>query len=415
MKTLSPRMGAVRPGPPRRRWLAAALCAPLLLAACGGDAGNDDDAYQIGVLVALTGSYASLGEAEQKATAAFVEQVNANGGINGRPLELTVVDTRSNETEAVSGLRRLAGEDVLAVVGPSGTSTSIALKPVTADLELAAIGMASGTEIVEPVEEARWMFKNFPDITRSTRAMLSFTQGLGSETVAVLAPNNAYGQSQAQALPELAPEYGLEVVAEELHDPDATDFVPQLTRLRNADPDSVVVFGVVPASAVIAQDAQQMGFDAEFIYEPGSASPEFIEVGGDAVEGRYVVGTKALVADSLAQDDPQYEAVTEFTGAYGEQPTQFAGNGWDAILLIAQAIDEVDPDTSDVPAARAAVRDALENDLGGYVGVNGIYQYSPEDHSGLRTEGLALLEVADGEFRYAGRLQENGEVVLSDQ
>lgn len=404
----------------RARWrsrvtlLAAATAVSLLVSACGskGSGSGEEDVYHLGVLVALTGSYASLGEAERDSTAAFAEKINAEGGINGKKLKLTVVDTRSIESEAVNGLRKLANEGVLAVIGPSGTSEAIAIKPVTASLKLPAIGMASGTAIVEPVDEARWMFKNFPDITRSSRAMLSFAKGLGAEKVAVLAPNNAYGQQNAEAVPQLASEYGLTVVGSELHDPNATDFVPQLTRLKNANPDAVIVYGVVPATAIIAQNAKQMNFDAEFVYEPGAASPDFIKVGQDAVEGRYVVGTKALVADSIPQDDPQYQAVQDFVKAYGKQPTQFAGNGWDAISLIVEAIKKSNPDTSDVAAARQAIRDALENQLGGYVGVNGIYHYSPTDHGGLRTEGLALLKVENGAFRMAGRLAENGDVIL---
>ncbi|MEU8251216.1 ABC transporter substrate-binding protein [Nonomuraea sp. NPDC048916] len=403
-----------------RRWrLAAAALVPLLLAACGGggqaDGGGAAAPYHLGVLVDLTGSYAALGEAEKASTAAFAEKVNAAGGINGRELKLTVVDGRSSESDAVSGVRKLAGDGALAVIGPSGTSASIAIKPVTAGLKIPAIGMASGTAIVEPINEATWMFKNFPDITRSTRAMLSFTKSLGAKSVAVLAPNNAYGQQQSKAVPTLAAEYGLTMAGSELHDPDATDFVPQLTRLKSADPDSVIVFGVVPGSAVVAQNAKQIGFDAEFVYEPGSASPDFIKVGKDAVEGRYVVGTKALVSDSVAEDDPQYQAVKDFTAAYGAEPTQFAGNGWDAISLITEAIKKTNPDPSNLEAARTAIRDALENDLGGLALVNGVYRYSPTDHSGLGTEGLALLQVRDGAFRLAGRLSESGEVVLNQE
>jgi branched-chain amino acid transport system substrate-binding protein len=419
MRTHRAHSAGTRPSIWRARALvAAAAGVSLALAGCGGSAGgssggdSSNEPYHIGALLALTGSYAALGEAERDSTAAWVKKVNADGGINGRQVKLTVVDTRSVESEAVSGLRKLAGEGVLAVVGPSGTSEAIAVKPITASLKVPAIAMASGTAIVEPISDAKWMFKNFPDITRSTRAMLSFVKGLGATSVAVLAPNNAYGQGQAQAVPKVAGDYGLKVVGSELHDPNATDFVPQLTRLKGAHPDAVVVFGVVPASAVIAQNAKQLNFDAQFVYEPGSASPEFIKVGKDAVEGRYVVGTKALVSDSVSTDDPQYQTVQDFTKAMSTEPTQFAGNGWDAISLVAAAIEKSKPDTSDVEAARSSIRDALEGQLDGFVGVNGIYHYSKDNHSGLGTEGLALLQVENGKFKLAGRLAENGDVQL---
>ena len=115
MKKLSTVSGIWR----RTALTAGAAAIALTLAACSGGAapgdgngggGGDADAYKVGVLVGLTGSYAALGEPEQKAIELYVKQLNADGGIDGHPVELVVLDSGSTESTAVNQFRKLAIE-----------------------------------------------------------------------------------------------------------------------------------------------------------------------------------------------------------------------------------------------------------------------------------------------------------------
>jgi branched-chain amino acid transport system substrate-binding protein len=376
----------------------------------GCDAGSAP--YRIGVLVGLTGSYAALGEPERDAAEAYAEWANSQGGVNGHPIELVVADTTSSESEAVNQLRRLATqEEVIGIIGPSSSGEGVAIKPVATQLQVPTMVMASTRAIVTPVEEAEYVFKNFPSTDLSLRAQLSFAQEQGAETVAIVGANNAYGQEPIETLPEVAGEFGLEVVGSETFDPAATDMTAQLTTLQADNPDVILVWAVNPANAIIAANSQQLGMDdVQFSHSPGAASFGFIETAGEAANGQYVQGTTALVPDSVPEDSPQHEILTQFIETYrdeyGEDPNQFAGNAWDAMALLSEALQAADVNPCDAQAARTALRDSLESNINGFPGINAIYDFGPDDHAGQGLEGLALLQVQDGEFTLASTLTE---------
>jgi branched-chain amino acid transport system substrate-binding protein len=371
--------------------------------------------YKIGALLDVTGAYSALGETEREALQGFVKQINENGGVNGRDLELEIVDSRTDETEAVNGLRGLAEDGVVAVIGPSGTSTGTAVRPISASLELPMIVPASGTSIVQPLPEAKWIFKNFPDAQYGREALTAFAEELGASSVAGIAPNNTYGQDALQDLEGVAEEAGLTFAGAEMYEPGSTDFVPQLTKLKASAADAILVMDVPPATSIIAKNADQVDLgETHLLFDVGSAGQQFIETAGTAAEGKYVVGTKALVTDAIPQSDPQYEAInaysTNYTKATGKEPNQYSGLAWDALQLIVRALEENESAT-ELADLRSGIRDSLEATQG-YVGVLGEYNYSDDDHSGQDAGGLALLQVRDGKFTLAGSLTADGGVQL---
>jgi branched-chain amino acid transport system substrate-binding protein len=387
----------------------------MLLAACGdtGDAETvtpetdavDDDVepYRIGALLGLTGAYSALGEPQGDAVRAYVEWINDQGGVNGRPLEVVIVDSTSSESEAVNQLRRLATrENVIGVIGPSSTGEGIAVRSAANEMEIPTMVMASSRAIVEPVEDSDWMFKNFPSTDLSLEAQLAHAQQSGYERVAILGANNAYGTEPVELIDELADDYGMEVVAKELFDPESTDMSAQLTSIRGAEPDLVLVWAVEPQNSIVARNADSLGFEPSVSHSPGAASQAFISNGGDAVEGHLVQGMKTLVPESVEADDPQHDTIQAFVEVYeeahGELPGQFAGNAWDALLIISHALEAADIDPSDVEQARSELRTSIEENVRDFPGLNGIYTYGPDDHAGQTLRGLAVLGVKDGAF-----------------
>lgn len=368
-----------------------------------GDTEASGEPYRIGVLVALTGAYSALGEPEQAAAEAYVERLNADGGINGHPIELVVADTTSSESEAVNQMRRLAEEDVIGVIGPSSSGESVAVKQVAGQLEVPVLAMASSRSIVEPVDEATWIFKNFPSTDLSLRAQLAYASDQGQTRVAIIGANNAYGQEPIDQLPDLAAEYGLEVVGSETFDPSATDVTSQLTALQGSDPETILVWAVQPANAIVARNAADLGMtDVVLSHSPGAASFGFIDTAGEAAEGNLIQGTVALVPESMPQDSPQYgilnEFVTTYSEEYGEDPNQFAGNAWDAMAIMTEALGATDVDPGDLQGARSALRESLETNIRDFPGINSIYNYTPDDHAGQGVEGLSILRVENGAF-----------------
>jgi branched-chain amino acid transport system substrate-binding protein len=387
--------------------LALAACAPSSNSSSGGDGG---DTYKIGVLVGLTGAYSTLGEPEQKAVQAFADQVNDDGGINGHQIELVFADTRSEESSAVNAFRELVDKDnVVAVVGPSSSGESVAVRQLADQQGIPTISMASAGAITDGSTAT---FKSFYAPSFSVRAMLFAAAKKGAKTVSVLTPNSEYGDEAIDAAEEYAGDYGLQYQGVERFDPAATDITPQLSKLRSASVDAIIAFAVLPQNAIIARNAEDIGLDAMLIQGPGGASETYLTDAGSAAEGTFVQGSKSLVPDKVPASDPQKDTLMAFDKAYraatGGPGNQFAGNGWDAMTLLAAALKTEDIDPADVEKARAAILDSLESNIKDVPGLNARYTFTPEDHASENLDGLSVLVVRDGAYElYAGDIPES--------
>ena len=334
----------------------------------------------------------------------YFDGVNDDGGIDGHPVELVLLDSGSTEGTAVNQFRKLAiEENVHAILGPSSSGESIALQTFSKDLTVPTIALASSSKIVEPAEDATYIFKQYSGTNESLMAQLEFVQSEGWTKVGLLHTNDGYGQDPASRIEGVAAEYDIEVTGIEAFDATTTDVTAQLNKLDEGAPDVVLVWAVNPANAVVAKSASSIGFTAALFNAPGAGSAAYIENAGDAAEGTYLQGSVVLAPESLAEDSPQFEItntlVDDFQAEYGEAAGQYAANGWDGAILLENAIRAAGlPDPADVQATRDAIRDALESDTNEVVGVNAIYTFTPEFHGSKSLGGLAVLKVTDGKF-----------------
>jgi len=390
---------------------AGALAVALTLAACAGGetpAGNDGEGdatpYKIGVLVGLTGSYAALGDPEQKAIELYFDEVNANGGVDGHPVELVVLDSGSTEGTAVNQFRKLAiEENVHAILGPSSSGESSALRTFARDLKVPTIALASSSAIVQPAEEATHIFKQYTGTNESLIAQLQFAEDNGWKKIGLLYANNGYGQDPANRINDVAKDFDVTITGSEAFDDTSTDVTAQLAKLGEAGPDAVLVWATNPANAVVAKSAESINFAPVLFNSPGAGSIAYIENAGAAANGTYLQGSVVLAPSSLEESSPQYaitnRLVDEFQTKYSEIAGQYAGNGWDGAILLENAIlKAADHDPSDVQATRDAIRDSLETNTVDVVGANAIYTFTPEFHGSTSLGGLAVLKVTDGKF-----------------
>jgi len=401
-----------------RRGAAAAIALAFLAAACGGGSGSGspsasgvgggacapDTPYKIAGLLGLTGPYSALGENEQKAAQLFADKTNAEGGINGHPIELVFADTTSSESEAVNQLRRLATQEkVIAVVGPSSSGEGTAVKPISGSLRVPVVVPASSNAMITPVDEARYMFKEFPATSDSLTAQLTYAQKQGFKRVAILAANNGYGQEPVKALPDVIKKFdGLELVASKTFPPDATDVTAQLSAIAGSRPDVTLVWAVNPANAVVARNATDIHYPGVLFNSPGGATPQYIKVAGVAAEGTLVQGSKIAVPNAITKNDPQFEVVSTFVdawrGKFNSDPNQFAANGWDSMLIVAEALKAGKVSPCDLQRGRDVLRGSLEDNINGFAGINAVYSYSSKQHGPVGISGLAVLGVKGGAF-----------------
>lgn len=408
---------------PSRPSVTVLVVLALLVAACaapedtGGDAAPaeeteqapaTDDAAQaggdpeegpilVGLNIELSGAAAVQGQAYVNAAELWVEQANADGGIMGRAVELEILDNGSEQTEAVVLTRQLVERDATAMIGPGTSPTTLAAMDAILETGIPTFSMGSAEAIVEPASDRPNVFKTPVGSGPNVDAAIAYLDGEDIDAVGVIAVNNPYGESGITAWEE-ATEGGdasVELVGVELFEGDATDMTAQLNNLVGAGAGAIAVVAIPPGAPTVRRNAvDSLGLDIPMIFDAGAGAELFIELAGSAADGALVTHPPTLVWDEVAEDDPQYEALQAFGTAYTEEygaMSGFAGYAWDALGLLRAAIEEAGSTESD------AIVEALEG-LSEYVGVDGVYELSADDHQGLDAEALRILTVTDGEW-----------------
>ena len=390
--------------------LALFLVVGMFLAACGGggndttedasndnDNGNEDvDEYVIGAIYSKTGPNSPLGEPEWNTTEMLVDQINENGGINGVPLRVVLADDESSQEKAVQEMNRLINdENVLAVLGSSGTTESLAMKGIANQNQVPLVSAAAAAQVVEPVEESEWVFKTPQSDRLAVERIYIYLNNAGISKVGLLTDSNAFGTTGLEELEAAADEYNIEITAKESYNTQDPDMSTQLTNINSSGAEAVIVWGTNPAPAIIANNLTSLGFDMEYIGSHGIANQSFIDLAEDAAEGVVIPTGKALFPDQIPEDDVQYDVLNEYYNNYVErfdsEPTNFGSYGYDNLMLVVEALKNGATD-------RESIRDYLENEISDWVGTTGVFNMSPEDHNGLTPDSLVMARVENGEW-----------------
>jgi branched-chain amino acid transport system substrate-binding protein len=357
-------------------------------------AGWSKDVYKIGGVFSITGVSSFLGDPEEKSLRLAVAEINAQGGIDGHPLEAVIYDTEGDPGKAVLAVNKLIGKDnVLAIIGPSLTPTTLAVVPIVEKAKVPLISCAAGIKITDPVKP--WVFKTAQNDVLAVAAIYDHLKKQGIKKVGIITVENAFGESGKEQLVAQARQFGVELVQQESFSVKDTDTTAQLTRLRRAQPEAVICWGTNPGPAVVAKNVQQMNLKVPLYQSHGVASPRFIELAGDAAEGILLPTGKILVANQLQGADPQKAVLTRyiesFEKAYRMPVSGFGGYAYDGMHLLARALMGTEGD-------RGKIRDAMEK-ITGYVGVTGTFNFSPQDHNGLAKEAFVMVEIRQGAWK----------------
>ena len=349
---------------------------------------------KIGCLFDLTGKAMQIGQPTKNVAEMVRDEINKNGGVKGQKIKLVVVDTESEPSKAVAGLKRLLEkENVLAVVGPTTTGAAMACLETIEKAEIPMIACAGGDGPVTPTR--KWVFKSPQRTTTAVGKIYGYLKSKRLKNIAILTASDKFGQEGKAAMKKLASTYGIKIIAEEEFDPMDADMTMQISKISRRNPQAMIAWTIGPAGAVIAKNHKSLKADFPLFQCHGQPDPGYIKLAGNAAEGTMMPATKLMAADQLPASDPQKAVVDKFIREYSRRKygdiSTHSGYAWDAIQLIARAMERVGTDP-------AKVRDAIENTKG-YVGVSGIYNMSKDDHCGLGTNSLVIVRVEKGKFR----------------
>jgi branched-chain amino acid transport system substrate-binding protein len=375
-----------------------ALSLTVVLAGCGedegdGGGGTSGEPIKIGAIVSLTGTYAGLGAPEKNVLEMEVKRINDAGGVGGRPIEIIIEDDATDDAKAVAAASKLIEQDeVVAIIGPSGTGQTMAIRGDIDRGEIPEVSMAGGTVITNPVDT--WVFATPWPNTIVVPYTLDYLKTQGIEKIGVISDTGGFGTDGLAVLEAKAPEAGIEIVSSQTFNPGDTDMTAQLTKIKNSGADAIVMWTAGAEAAIIAKEVKDLGIDLPLIGSHGIARQEFITGAGDAAEGVKFAAGKVLVPEAYGQETEAYKVATEFIDqyktTYGEAPSTFAGHAYDAFYIIANAAKQVGGDLTP-----AALRDQIEQ-TSGFVGIGGTFSYSPTDHNGMTSNDLIMYEIKGG-------------------
>jgi len=358
---------------------------------------------KIAGIFALTGRAAHIGTSQRNAVLLAIDEVNAQGGINGQMLEMVMEDTESDPTKAVMALKKvLESQNVVAIIGPTLTGTAMAMRGFIEKEQIPAF-MHSGGDVIlnaplvkgDPASTPKWTFKSPYKAADAMGKICEYMSKHGIKKIGFIYSNEGFGKDGLRNVTVQAPKYGVSIVAEEAFQPKDVDMTAQLTHINAQGVDGIIAWTVGPAMGIIAKNVKQLGIKAPLFECHGSGDPIFWKVAGEAGEGVMMPSTKIVVADQLPDSDIQKNKIVAFVKAYKEkynhEPGTMVAYGADAAYIVIDAIKKVGPD-------RAKIRDAIENTKG-YVGISGIYNISPEDHNGLSMKDIVMIKATQGGWK----------------
>ena len=348
---------------------------------------------KIGAILAETGPAAFLGGPEVRSLNMLVDEINAKGGIKGKSIELIVKDSGGSPEKAVSFAKQLIEEEkVFAIIGPSTSGESLNIKKIAEDGKTILISCSAAESIVTPVTPH--VFKTAPSDSYAAQQIFMTMQKKGISKVAVLAGNDGFGKAGKEQLAKNAPNFGITIVAEEVYDKSATDLSAIVAKLKaNEEIQAVVNWSIVPAQSILAKNIRQAGWQVPIYQSHGFANIKYAEAAGAAAEGIIFPASRLLVAEALPagpQKDFLLKYTTSYEAKFKEKVSTFGGHTYDAMTILAKAIEVGGDD-------REKVRVALEN-VKGLIGTAGTFNFSETDHGGLGLDAFAMLTVKDGQF-----------------
>lgn len=372
-------------------FLASSLLAGVL-AGCGGGGGStskeESDTIKIGANLELSGAVSVYGSSINDGAKFAIEEINAAGGIDGKKLELTTLDNKSENAEAVAVANKLVSEGVVAIIAPATSGNTKATVDIAAKNKIPLVtgsGTAPNVTVNDDGSLNEYAFRTcFIDPFQGTVAANFATKDLGAKTVAIFADNSSdYGKGLAAAFKETAEANGAKVVIEEAYVAGDTDFRAQLTNIKGAKPDFIFIPGYYGEVGLIVKQAREAGIDVPLMGADGWDSPTLVELAGkDALNNTFLT-------NHYSSQDPEQKIqdfVKAFTDKNGEAPNTFHALGYDTVYFIKDAIDRAG--STDGEAIKNALAETTDLSL-----ITGTFTID-ENHNPVKS--ATVLEYVDG-------------------
>ena len=356
--------------------------------------GATGDPVKLGLVAAITGPSALSGEAITRGLEVAIDEINANGGVmGGRPIELVIRDDESTPAKGLAAVRELIERERVAVVfGGLDSPVSLAMLDVIHELETPYMGVwAAATGITRNDYEPNYAFRvSANDNIVDKFLMRHANQEKGASKVGLVLINNPWGESNRKGFEEWAAEYNVEIVGIEKFNDADTDISAQLTRLKNAGAQTLLLVANAAPGAQMMKSLIRLNWDVPVVSHWGISGGRFPELAGQEAAAKVTfVQTYSFFGDRSPVGEQVLSALEEKYGLSGPEeilaPVGTA-NSYDAMHLVALALNQAG--TTDGPTLRAAF-----HDLPTYDGLIKTYDrpFTPDNQDALSEDDYILV------------------------
>ncbi|WP_299454893.1 ABC transporter substrate-binding protein [uncultured Pigmentiphaga sp.] len=365
-----------------RRLLAAAALSGLLSAPSLAA----EPPITIGLFAHLSGNFAEYGASFKNAVELYLDKLNAEGGINGRPVKLVVEDDRNSPQEAATVARKIvATPGVVLAIGSWSTTASLAAAPIFTEAKIPQISPTSSHPDFSKQSPYQFRQNNTDDVLAQYNADTIHKQ-LKATRIVIPYSQDDWGLFTVKATAEALEKDGAQVLLREAVMPGSKDFRPLVSKIKSLRPDGVFLALPYQEASIFIQQLRQAGVNIPAGGGVPLTSPKFIELAGKAAEG-------VVVHSIFFAGDPSKKAfVDAYRSKYNKTPDQFAALAYDAAGVGVAAIRRVL--ASGKPLTGQAVRDELANGPA-YEGVTGVTKYE----NGNVRKAPTFLVIRDGQFQ----------------
>lgn len=361
-----------------------------LMAGCGGNettGGSGEDVIKVGFLGALTGDVACYGIPGLKGLELAVEEINAQGGILGKKVEIVKEDNRGDKTEAANITKKFISKDkVSAIIGDPCTGITIVAARIAQDNQMVLISPGAAGE--GAIAAGDYCFRNTLLDKLACPSVAKYLMQKGYKNFAlVTAINDEYSVGLSDYYRAALKDLGGNIVIDESIQKGDTNFAAQVTKIKPTNPDIIIFTGYYQEAALFMKEVRKQGMDQIFVGGDGCLGEDLYKLGGSAVEGSLV-----YCGFSPEQSRPE---VQEFLDKYaekfnGELADMFSAQYYDAMYIVAQAMERAN--STDPKVYKAEMAKTVD-----FPGVSGVTTFQA-DREPIKNP-VFILTVKDSSFK----------------
>lgn len=343
---------------------------------------GNKDPIRFGVLLSLTGTGANYGQRSLHGVQWAVSQINDAGGVNGRKLEAVVEDSRSDPKDAVSAFQRLSNvEGVNLVIGDVISGTTLAVAPIAESQHVLLLAPGASSPKMRGIGE--YVFRNWTSDDFDGKVMARYLRSIHVEKLALLVEKTEYTEGIATSLETEFKRLGGRVVVSDAFASDSTDLKPQLLKIKGAKVDSVYLSAYSTGTGLALRQSREMGLPLRWFTTLTVDTPEAAKIAGESRNGT-VFTTPAFDVNDTSSHVKKF--VGGFKLRFKDEPEIAAAHGYDAVRILATAIESAGPSPDELKLALPKIKD--------FPGVTGLTTF---DEKGDVVKGVLIKKIVLGQ------------------